>query len=123
MNHYVYYNPNPKGKNVGDCTIRAICKATGQDWENVYTELYAQGCALSDMPSADHVWGSYLRWRGYKRYFTPDQDIYTVDDFCIDNPVGTYLLKLPGHVVCVVDGHYYDTWDSGGEIPLYYWAR
>lgn len=36
---------------------------------------------------------------------------------------GTYILALSGHVVTVVDGDWYDTWDSGGEIPIYYWVR
>lgn len=27
---FVRYNPNPAGKNVGDCPVRAICKATGR---------------------------------------------------------------------------------------------
>ena len=30
------YNPNPARRRVGDCTVRAITKATGQDWETVY---------------------------------------------------------------------------------------
>ena len=31
---FVRYNPNPAGKNVGDCPVRAICKATGQGWHD-----------------------------------------------------------------------------------------
>ena len=33
---YRYYNINPKNKTVGDCTVRAISKAMGQDWETTY---------------------------------------------------------------------------------------
>jgi hypothetical protein len=29
---FIYYNPNPKQKIVGDCTIRAISLLTDQDW-------------------------------------------------------------------------------------------
>jgi len=36
---FVFYNPNPLKKHVGDCVIRAISKATGQTWEKTYTEL------------------------------------------------------------------------------------
>ena len=50
-------------------------------------------------------------------------DCYTVADFAAEHPSGTYILSLSGHVVCVMDGDYYDTWDSGGEIPLYYWCK
>ena len=47
----------------------------------------------------------------------------TVSDFAEDHPKGTYILALSGHVVCVKDGDYIDTWDSGNEIPLYYWQQ
>lgn len=45
---YVHYNPNPNGKSVGDCVIRAISRATGKDWGEVYTGicLLATPCAI-----------------------------------------------------------------------------
>lgn len=125
MKRHIYYNPNPSKSRVGDCTVRAISKAIGQDWETTYAGLTAYGFAHHDMPSANHVWGSYLRSKGYKQYIINDngKEIYTVNDFCQDNPEGTFILAIDGHVVCVVDGFYYDTWDSGEEIPLYYWRK
>lgn len=123
--NFIQYNPNPRGNRVGDCVIRAISKATGQDWETTYAGVSACGFELADLPSADHVWGAYLRKHGYSRRLVDDhgQDVYTVDDFCRDNPTGTYILAISGHVVCVIDGKYYDSWDSGDEIPLYCWQK
>lgn len=125
MDNYIYYNPNPGGNRVGDCTVRALCKATGHDWDYVHAMLCAISSDLCDMPSANHVWGAYLRKNGFRRYLVDDhgQDVYTVRDFCEDNPVGTFVLAIHEHVVCVVDGDYYDSWDSGGEIPIYYWTK
>ena len=34
-----YYNANPFGRNVDDCTIRAISLATGKTWDETYLEL------------------------------------------------------------------------------------
>lgn len=31
---FSYFNPNPEGKQVGDCTVRAIAKATGKSWDS-----------------------------------------------------------------------------------------
>jgi hypothetical protein len=76
------------------------------------------------MPNSDSVWGAVLREEGFKRYIIPNScpDCYTVKDFCIDHPRGTYVLGTGGHVVTVVNGDYFDSWDSGEEVPIFYWA-
>lgn len=122
---WVFYNPNPLGSNVGDCTVRAISRAMEQSWCKTYEDLAICGMQVCDMPSANNVWGAYLRKNGFCRSLIDDQgdDRYTVKDFCLDNPKGCYILAIQGHVVCVVDGDYYDSWDSGNEIPLYSWRK
>lgn len=119
------YNPNPYGNRVGDCPVRAISAATGQTWERTYLALCVEGFCAGDMPSANKVWGAYLRRNSFKRRAIDDKcpDSYTVEDFTNDHPEGLYVLALDGHVVCVKDGDYYDTWDSGGEIPAFYWTK
>lgn len=119
------YNANPKGKQVGDCTVRAISKATEQPWEDAYSGIALQGFLLADMPSANNVWGAYLKRKGFRRRMIPDScpDCYTLEDFCRDHPIGTFIVALHGHVVAVKNGDYYDTWQSGNETPLYYFER
>lgn len=122
---YSFYNPNPSKKLVGDCTVRAISKILDQTWENTYTDLCSCGYEMKDMPSANAVWGSYLRSRGFRRYAIPMacSDCYNIRDFCIENPNGKYVLATGTHVVAVEDGVYYDSWDSGNEVPIYYWRK
>lgn len=118
----VYFNANPHGKQVGDCTVRAVCKATEQDWASAYACLTLQGLLMGDMPSANAVWGAYLRRKGFRKRLLPDScpDCYTLKDFCEDHPKGLYVVALNGHVVTVKDGDVYDTWDSLNESPIYY---
>lgn len=120
---HVYYNPNPDMKRVGDCVVRAIAKLEGLDWETAYMDIALTGFRLHDMPSANHVWGAYLKGKGYSRHAIPDTcpDCYTVREFCKEHGEGKYLLATGSHVVAAVDGDYYDTWDSGDEVPAYYW--
>lgn len=121
MNRWKKYNPNPRSKRVGDCAIRACCLATGRTWDEVFDNLADIAFRQKDVLSANAVWGEYLRMNGYGRY-DPDFRM-TVADFCADHPRGTYVLGLDGHVLTVMDGMYYDTWDSGERYILYYWKR
>lgn len=122
---YEYYNPNPDNKRVGDCVIRAITKLLNSDWETIFLELSMLAYSEHDMPSANHVWGKYLASHGYKRRILPDTcpACYTCREFAKENPYGRYLLATGSHVIAVIDGVYYDTWDSGDEVPAYYWYK
>lgn len=116
---YQYWNPNPAAAKVGDCTVRAISKATKQTWEETYIQLALYGLMLSDMPSANAVWGAYLKDNGFSRYIIPDEYMTcTVSEFANNHPEGAYILALSGHVIAVIDGNYYDTWDSGAMTPI-----
>ena len=118
---YEYYNPNPCNKRVGDCTVRAICKILNKEWQDVYIDLCLLGLKMCDMPSSNNVWGEYLNKQGYERHIIPESE--TVESFCEGHPNGKYLLALQSHVVTIENGNYYDMWDSGNEVPLYYWKR
>lgn len=122
---YVQYNPNPKGNLVGDCVIRSICKLTDRDWDSVYIDIALQGFMMKDMPSSNSVWGAYLISQGFQREVIPNTcpDCYTVRDFADEHPTGKYMLAIGTHVVAVENGDYYDSWDSGNEIPMYYWTK
>lgn len=120
---YIQYNPNPVGRKVGDCAVRAIAKALKIDWETAYIALVVNGYQMGDMPSADSVWGATLRQNGFYRKAIPNRcpDCYTAEDFCKDHPHGTYVLGFGGHVATVNDGDLYDSWNSLQEIPQFYW--
>lgn len=122
---FIQYNPNPNGSYVGDCVVRAISIATGQTWYKTYIDVAMQGLYLCDMPSSNRVWGEYLKSKGYHRYVIPDTcpACYTVEDFCEEHPHGTYILATGTHVLTVINGDYYDSWNSGNEQPIYYWRE
>lgn len=118
---FASFNPNPAGRNVGDCTVRALSKALSQEWLSTYLGICIEGALRGDMPSANATWGAYLRKHGFTRELAPD-DI-TVAEFADEHPRGTYILALSGHVVCIIDGTLYDTWHSENEIVLYFWQK
>lgn len=122
---FKYFNPNPQNNLVIDCTVRAISKVTGRTWDSTYIGLVVKGYEIKDMPNSNSVWSKYLKQLGFVREIIPNTcpDCYTVKAFCEDHPRGTFLLATGNHVVAVVNGDYYDTWDSGDEVPVYYWTK
>ena len=120
---WIEYNNNPVGRKVGDCSVRAVSKALDMGWEAAYIALAMNGLQMGDMPSSDSVWGALLRQYGFYRKSIPDTCpmCYTLEDFCRDNPKGTFVVGTGGHVVTAIDGNYFDSWDSGKEIPQYVW--
>jgi len=120
-----FFNPNPCNLLVGDCTVRAIALATIQDWHTVHRGLSLLSDEMCDMSSSNRVWGEYLYIRGFRRHIIPDTcpPCYTIRQFCNDHPYGIYILATGTHVVACKDGDYFDTWDSGQEVPIYYWKK
>lgn len=122
---YKYINENKLGRNVGDCVIRAISTLLNQSWDETYIGIAIQGFISADMPSSDSVWGDYLIYKGYEKSILPHDcpSCLTVRDFAELHPDGKYLLFVGGHVVPVIQGDYYDTYDSGDRVVIYFFQK
>ena len=122
---FIRYNRNPIDRRTIDCTIRAISTIENKSWERVYWGVCAMGSKMYSMPSANDVWGKYLDVMGYHRGILPNTcpACYTVRDFCRDFPTGEYIVGTGSHVIAVIDGDWYDTWDSRDEVLLFYWWK
>ena len=112
-----YYNANVKGKFVNDCVIRAISKAEGKTWNETYEELsdiaQEQGILLDDVNFVEPLLDSRYERICYKNKF--------VGDFANDNPKGTFLITMHGHISCCIDGVIYDTFDCRDRIMWCAW--
>lgn len=122
---WIEYNPNPTGRKVEDCSVRAVAKALDTDWETAYSKIALAGFNMGDMPHSNSVWGAVLRQNGFYRTSLPDTcpDCYTAEDFINDHPEGVFVLGFGRHVATAVDGDLYDSWDSLQEIPQYVWYK
>jgi len=122
---FIYTNPNPINRTIGDCVIRAIAIATESTWEKSYMDLCMEGLEMADLPNSNAVWASYLKKLGFRKGIVPDTcpDCYTVADFAEDNPYGVYVLCTGSHTVTIMDGNIYDSWDSSSEIPIFYYYK
>ena len=125
MSRWRNYNPNPAGRAVGDCAVRAVAAALGVDWETAYAMIANNGYQMGDMPSSNSVWGAVLRQNGFYRHALPNTcpDCYTMEQFAADHPEGVYVVGTGNHVATIMDGMILDAWDSSKEVPVYYWQK
>ena len=124
--NYKYYQPNKKDlkDKYGDCVIRALTKVTGKPWEKVFDELILIARELQCMPNGKPCYERYLTENGFLYHGVSNAKGTkrpTVDRFAKDHHNGTYFVIVANHVVSVVDGIYYDTWDSCDCCLYGYW--
>lgn len=122
---YVFANINPKKKLTNDCVVRAIGIATGKSWDEVFWDLTLDAFDEKETCiDSNKIWGQYLERQGYRRYHISDvcPMCYTLSQFCRDNPKGIYVVGTGSHAVAVINGDWYDTWNSGSTTPLYYFV-
>lgn len=108
---YRYYNANPFGNNVEDCTVRAISLVENKPYRQTYHELseYAlnRGLMMSSVESIE----KYLDSK-YKRVCFKGK---TLKDFINEHPYGKYLITMPNHITAVVNGTNYDSFRNDNK--------
>lgn len=118
---YKYYQPNKKDvkDKYGDCTIRALSKAFNISWIDAFdmTIPYCREYQTSNIFDMDNKKVQEVMSRlGFKYYGISNKKGTkrpTVESFAKEHKNGTYLLSVSHHIVAVVDGIYYDTWNCG----------
>lgn len=120
---WIKANPNPDNQEVPDCVVRAISIATNQSWDDVYWDLCKLGGVVHNMPSADAVWGKYLYDCGFEPFLLPAScpRCTTIRTFSEIYKRGTYIIGTGSHAVAIINGNYFDSWDSGNEVPSFFW--
>lgn len=122
---FVQYNENPFKNDTIDCVIRGISTFLDMSWDDTFVDLSVEGFINKDMPNKNYVWDRYLERKGYKKHLVPNTcpNCTTVAQFAAEHPTNKYLLGTGSHVIAIENGNYHDTWDSGEELPLYYYKR
>lgn len=134
------YNANSRNNDTGDCVVRSISLAYGKDYDETHKELLSLARDMRvDKYNYIHVFSRYLNELGHMgetkaenfysgRGNSKHTEPFTIEDFCKDNPHGTFILlngKEPGdsdHLACVIDGNLYDSWDSSGQYVTRIWV-
>ena len=127
------YNANTRNSNVSDCVKRSLSVAFSTDYDEVSRELNkikrnTGASAYNDLRVVDQ----FLRRRNITTWTVINAgERPTVDVFADEHSVGTFLLLsghpkeaqfagTTNHMICIVDGVIYDSWDSRNEIVVRY---
>lgn len=120
MSKFVYYNNNPYGLKEEDCVTRAITLASGCF---TYEEVKKKLQLIAELFNCEKLCVCCYRHLldDVFKYHRVNCDGYLVGEFADDNPIGVYLLRINGHITCLIDGTIYDLWDCRNEFITDAW--
>jgi len=114
------FNPNPKSRNIGDCTLRAYCAAFDIDWNKAFD--IASQISKENSSMIQYMFKKIMTEHfgceedpDYNKKKVKNKDRITVNTFAMTHPYGTYVLGVRQHAVTVKNGEYWDSWDSGDK--------
>lgn len=121
MNDFVYRNVNPRGERINDCVTRAISRCSGLLYATVRRKLY-HTARLLDCEKL--CWTCYMFLiQSVLGFRAVNCDNMTVGEFAFMHPHGTYLIRIGGHLTCVINGRIEDTWDCSRRLCTIAWAK
>lgn len=119
MARFNYLNVNPDLVDIGDCVVRAISLASGLDYDVVEDKLYYTA-QLLDCPERCVYCYSFLL-DNVLCYEPVECEGMLVGEFADIYNEGIFLVRMDGHITCVIDGEIYDTWDCSAELATNAW--
>lgn len=122
-----FHNENPKGQKAGDCVVRAIARATGQTWDEVYDALSEEGRKRKRMPNEKETYSAYLKRLGWVKMKQPkriDGKKLTGREFAEKYHDTRAIMHIgTHHVTCLIDGEINDIWDCTDNCVGNYWVK
>lgn len=118
-NHYKYYNRNPNNDTLSDCVCRAISTATDLNYAAVdkLLELVSStnNCDKLCLCCYHKLLEDILQYECY------DGHGYTVGDIASMYPRDRIIVRIEGHLTCIIKGAVLDIWDCVNEFVDCYW--
>lgn len=110
MAKFRYWNENPQGEHHNDCVTRAITLASGLDYAKIRKKLYHTSKLLDcESKLCPTCYGFVIQ---EVLGGTPKNcDGMTIGEFADKHPKGIYLIRISGHLTCVIDSVCYDLWN------------
>lgn len=102
------------GKREEDCVIRAITLASGLPYKEVENKLWLTAELYDCDRLCKFCYSNFLN--NVLKYKEVNCNMLTVGEFADKHPVGTYLIRVPNHLTCIIDGVCYDLFDCRDSL-------
>ena len=116
---YEFKNITPSGEILPNCVNRAISLATGVDYHKVEEKLELVS-ALLECSKLCVCCYEFLLNEVFRLKELEDKEI-SIKDFAENHKEGIYLLRVDGHISCLMDNVLYDLFDCSDEIITKCW--
>lgn len=120
MARYQFLNVNPLGEIEEDCVCRAISLALDEDYYKIQEKLYLVA-KLFECEYLCVCCYKYLLDDVYDLKRIEEVKEMTIEEFANYFPIGIFIVRVEGHLTCVIDNHIMDIWDCRDKIVDLVW--
>ena len=120
MARYQFLNANPLGEIEEDCVCRAISLALDEDYYKIQEKLYLVA-KLFECQYLCICCYKYLLDNVYDLKRIEEVKGMTVEEFANYFPIGIFIVRVEGHLTCVIDNNIMDIWDCRDKIVDLVW--
>lgn len=114
MTDFYYHNVNPNKSIEQDCVTRAITLASGLPYAKIRQKLRLTARLLDCEKLCPTCYGFLIQ--EVLGGIPKNCDNTSVGEFADLNFKGTYLVRIQGHLTCILDNTIYDIWDCRSKI-------
>lgn len=123
---YQFFNANPTGKEIGDCSIRAVAVALNVSWLEAFDLQTAKARILYGEMSEPEVVGEVLKEHGFEEKKVSNRKGTkrpTLVTLIKENPNCIIVGQIANHFAAVRDGKVRDLWNSSERSLYKYWIK
>ena len=114
MSGFAFLNVNPEKTKRNDCVTRAICLASDLPYSTVRRKLYHTAKLLNCQKLCPTCYSFCINQ--VLGGVPTNCEGMTVGEFADLHPDGTYLIRIVGHLTCIIDNTLYDIWDCRNRM-------
>lgn len=104
-----------------DCIIRSVAKAFNEDWQSVMRKFCDVAIEKYLMPNNYPVAKAVLKDYPCTEIQLPQSDFISVSKLAAQKPNKKLVALTRDHAIAIVNGTWYDLYDSGNDIVESYW--